>query len=98
MSTQWYLFLVLVGLSLLDVVTTAVGLAMGAQELNPLYDLLGGGLLGIIAVKVAVLGFLAYLLRQPTPGWFNAGMVLVIGWTAIVVGSNFGFLAHLVGA
>jgi hypothetical protein len=93
MSTNRTLFWVLVGLNVLDVVTTKISLDSGATEANPL---IGDNIIIIGLWKVIVLTIIWLLLNRigDTKPW-NAGLLTVIIVYSIVIGINIGGIACL---
>ena len=91
---RWLLFAALVVLNLADVITTALVLAAGGVETNPLIQPIVDDIAVVALLKAAVLGVVGMLLvRCRDSRVVDIALVLTTGWYLAVVGWNVTVLA-----
>ncbi len=94
---HWVLYTVVAVLQVADVATTEIGkrTVAGFYEANPIVAALAGqppSLWKLIAIKVAVLGIVYWLVRYSPSGLTNWGLGLVVLFYAAIVIYNIGVI------
>ncbi len=74
-----------IGLNMADAKLTQIALTMGALELNPLMQQLGGNILAKGLLAMAIVALLRRFYRTEPLKWANIGIFGVVVWNTVVI-------------
>jgi hypothetical protein len=86
--------------TMLDVITTAIALNVGANEINPAMQIIVANPVSFLLVKLLAIGILAYLgwsIEQKMEGFGVIALTLASAVTVLVVHNNFSVIVQLIG-